>query len=146
MASYKLDGAQRDRLDKMVLDAVRAELTYIDLIVERVRIAMVATREPWAITYSRGRAFKDQVINALRRWREKKRVERGTNPRYSEWRLAPLPAREEMIDAIVARVEDWDLDTLIGVMQNVLRDDLKTQSDDEVVAQWREIVERVATE
>lgn len=90
MASYRIDQAQRDCLDRIVLDAVRVELSPIADIVDRVKVAMVATREQWAITYARDRLFRKQVVNALRRWRERQRVERGTNARVSEWRRAPV--------------------------------------------------------
>lgn len=141
MAGYKINQAQRDVLDRIVLEALRPEMSTIADIVDRVKAAMVATRERWAITYSRDATFESQVGNALRRWRDKGRVERGANPRVSEWRLASTPSRMEMIDAILAEIDDWDLETLIDHARERVRADLSKQTDDEIAAQWREASE-----
>lgn len=118
MASYKIDQAQRDRLDRMVLDALRPGMSPIAEIADRVRSAMIATRERWAITYSRDATFEHQVGNSLRRWRVKGRAERGTNPRVSEWRLVETPpsiSTEEFDAALLELIEEATPETLVGV-------------------------------
>lgn len=139
MASYKINQEQRDRFDNWILGALRSEMSPINAIVDRVKTTMVATGERWAITYSRDATFDQQIGNALRRWREKKRAERGSNPRVSEWRLVPMPTRSQMIDELVAQVADWDLETLLQHARDTTRIDLARLTDDEVAAQWRDV-------
>lgn len=118
MPSYKINHDQRNRLDKMILEALRPEMSLINDIVDRVKVSMVATREQWAITYARDATFTHQVSNALRRWRKKRHVERGANPRVAEWRRIQAPSSistEEFDVALIALIEGTTPEMLVSV-------------------------------
>jgi hypothetical protein len=44
--------------------------------------------------------------------------------------------REEMIEAIVNQVDDWDLATLIEVAKRNLREELKRATDEEMESEY----------